>query len=78
MKMCHLHFDAKFCFWKQDTGKPIQEQIDMCRKFDCPFGTILERKLSTGERVAFVSCDRSWNPFDNEPTTEQDREMMFP
>ena len=78
MKLCHLHFDAAHCFWKQDTNKPIQEQIELCRKLKCPHGTIMEKSISTGERVAFVSCDLSWNPFDNKPTTEQDREMMFP
>ena len=78
MKLCHLHFDATHCIFKQDTRKLIQEQIDFCAKLKCPHGTIMEKNLSNGEWVAFVTCDLSWNPFDNRETTQEEREMMFP
>jgi hypothetical protein len=78
MKMCHLHFDAKHCSWNQDTSKPIQEQIKFCQDVKCPHGSITEKKLSSGEWVAFVTCDFSWNPFDNRETTQEEREMMYP
>ena len=77
MKVCHLHFDAKYCVFKQNTKKPIQDQIDFCTKLKCPHGSIMEKQLSSQEWVAFVSCDLSWNPFDNRETTEEEREMMY-
>lgn len=75
MKLCHLHFDAGKCFWKQDTEKPIQEQIAFCRNLKCPHGSVTEKQLSHG-RVAFVSCDLTWNPLAWQPTTEEERQEM--
>jgi len=77
MKICPRNFDASQCEFQQDTKKPIEDQIRFCQNLKCPHGTILEKKLSSGEWVAFVSCDLTWNPFDCRPTTEAERELMM-
>ena len=77
MKICHIHFDANKCDFKQDIGKPIEEQIRFCRNLRCPHGSIMERNLKDGNIVAFVSCDLTWNPFSGKPTTEEERELMM-
>jgi hypothetical protein len=75
MKFCLLKFDASHCFWKQDTSKPKEEQVQFCKNYDCPHGTIVEEILN-GETVALVSCDLTWNPFDNREVTSDEREEM--
>jgi len=76
MKVCHLKFDAKYCTFKQNVKKPINEQIEFCRHLKCPHGTVMEREIN-GETIAFVSCDLSWNAFANRETTNEERELTW-
>jgi hypothetical protein len=76
MVLCHLHFDASKCFWKQDIKKPIQKQIEFCVNMKCPHGSISERPLANGKTASFVTCDLTWNPMSWKPTTNEEREEM--
>lgn len=75
-KLCHRYFNVDRCFWEQDTKKPIQEQIEFCRKVKCPHGSVTFKTLSNGQTVHFVSCDLTWNPMSWEPTTEEEAKEM--
>ena len=75
MKFCLLKFDASHCSWKQDTSKPKEKQVQFCKNLNCPHGTITEKTINS-EVFALVSCDFTWNPFDNRETTAEEREEM--
>jgi hypothetical protein len=78
MKLCPLHFDPKYCEWKlQKNISDFREIIEMCAKLKCPHGSITEMTLKNGERVAFVTCDYSWNPVDWRETTQEERDTFF-
>jgi len=74
-KICTLHFDAKYCMFGQDRKKPLRKQIEFCRHLKCPHGTVSEITVN-GEIVSIVSCDFTWNAFDNRDTTSEEREEM--
>jgi len=74
-RICTLHFDAKFCWWQQDTSRTLDEQLQFCRHVNCPHATISEYH-SSGKVVMQITCDYSWNPFANRETTKEEREEM--
>lgn len=77
MKVCLVHFDSSNChYFMNDTKLSKEQQVEICTKNKCEYGSVTEKNVN-GEKVLIVSCDCTWNPFDNrEFTTEEKAEML--
>lgn len=75
MKFCLIRFDAKRCKFYVNMSWSKEEQVKVCQSMVCPHGSITEVKTKDGV-VGVVSCDFTWNPFDNKEVTEYQFNMM--
>ena len=75
--ICLRWFDSKRCMFEWNKKKTKEEAIKTCQNMRCPKGTIMEKTIN-GEKALIISCDYTWNPFDNrEVTSEEYLEWMF-
>ena len=71
MKVCLRFFDAKRCKFGVSMNWSKEDQVKVCQNMKCPLGTITEKTID-GKQFAIVSCDFTWNPFDNREVTNRE------
>lgn len=74
-RICLVHFDAKRCRYGIPMNVSKEEQVAICQNMKCDYGTITELK---GGKVLVVSCDFTWNPFNNREVTEREYLEDYP
>ena len=77
MKVCLANFDGSECIFNMDLSLPKEDQVKGCRSLKCERGSVTEKTIN-GKEFLIISCDRTWNPFENRPLTKQEKAENFP
>lgn len=71
MKICLGMFDAKRCRYGMAMSWKKEDQVKVCKNSHCDYASVTERTIN-GETVLIVTCDFTWNPFDNREVTAKE------